>query len=931
MYPMFNFKTNFVAFLATILPVFLIAQTGSISGKIIDTKMADVVIGATVKLDDGGVGASSDLDGNFTIQKVAVGSHKLTITYLGYATKTISDINVKTGEVAYIDIPMEEAKATQITEVTIVATAKRESMSALTILQKNSPTIGDGVSSESIRRTPDRTTGDVIKRVSGASIQDNKFAIIRGLNDRYNLAMMNGALLSSTEPDRRAFSFDLFPSSMLDNLVVVKTASPDLPGEFAGGAILLNTKDIPEENYLNVQISSGYNTVTTFKPALLPQSGKSDWLGLDNGSRALPQGFPDREAFIALTKEEKFKTSASLPNDWALTNKTSTMPNTGFQISSGLLKKFANEAEWGTTLALSYSSNNKTQDGVRNDFDNSSLLFEFNDAIYKNNVLWGALLNSSFKINKFNKISFQNTFSTNTDNVVISRTGKNYENEQDVQATSVDFIENHLLTTRLSGEHRLTETGIKLNWGGGYNRSSRNVPSTRRMFYSRSFDADATDPFRAAVPIGSASRDKSGRFYSDLGENIYNGNFDLSLPFVMAGDKQAFKIGGLYQGKARSFDARVMGFIQARVGSLDPTYPFLPQSQIFAPEHFNDKGYLLDEITNKSDAYSANSNLNAGFAMFDNKFGRFRMTWGARFERFNQQLSSFDYTNTELKVDNTTTDILPSMNAKFEVTEKSNLRLSLSKTVSRPEFRELAPFSFYDFYLQSNITGNPDLKKANIYNADLRYEIFPGTNQVLSVSAFFKKFENPIENTMSSSGAGSRNRSFQNIKTAQNIGVEAEFRKNFAFLNEKLDQLVFFTNIALIKSKLDLSNVNTSDSTRSLQGQSPYVLNAGLQYNWLKAGLNSTLVFNMIGDRLHEVGTNGYPDIYERHRPLLDLSIAKKMGPHGEIKLTIGDIMARDFVYFQDNDASHTYTEKDNLIQNINFGTNVSLSFGYRF
>jgi TonB-dependent receptor len=931
MYPNFNFKLITVAFLATFLPVFIFAQTGIISGKIIDTKIADVIIGATVKISATTLGAASDLDGNFNIQKVPVGKHELTVSYLGYASKTISEIEVKAGDVTFLEIAMEEAKSTQITEVTIVASAKRESMSALTTLQKNSSTIGDGVSSESIRRTPDRTTGDVIKRISGASIQDNKFAIVRGLNDRYNLAMLNGALLSSTEPDRRAFSFDLFPSSMLDNLVVVKTASPDLPGEFAGGAILINTKDIPEENYLNVQVSSGYNTVTTFKPALLPQTGKLDWLGLDNGSRALPSNFPDRTTYLGLSKEDKYRTSATLPNDWGLTEKSMTNPNTNVQISSGLLKKFNNQAEWGTTIALMYSNNNRNQDGVRNDFDNSSRLFEFNDAIYKNNILWGTLLNTSLKINKFNKISFQNTYSTNTDNTVIDRTGKNFENEQEVHATSVDFIENHLLTSRLSGEHRLTEAGVKLNWGGGYNRSSRNVPSTRRMFYSKSFEAEEGDPFRAAVPIGSASRDKSGRFYSNLGENIYNGNFDLALPFALFGEKQTFKMGGLYQGKARNFDARVMGFIQARIGSTDPTYAYLPQSEIFDASHINEKGFVMDEITNNSDAYTANSNLSAGFVMFDNKIDRFRLTWGARIENFNQQLHSFDYTNAPLEVKNTTTDVLPSMNAKYEVTEKTNVRFSLSKTVSRPEFRELAPFSFYDFYLQSSITGNPDLKKADIYNVDLRYEIFPGQNQLLSVSAFYKQFNNPIENTMTSSGAGSRNRSFQNIKSAQNFGFEAELRKNFGFLHASLDQLVFFSNIALIKSKLDLSNVNTNDKTRSLQGQSPYVLNAGLQYNWLKTGLNSTIFFNMIGDRLHEVGTNGYPDIYERHRPLLDLSIAKKMGKHGELKLNVGDLLARDFIYFQDNDASHTYTDKDNLIQNINFGTNVSLSFGYRF
>ena len=640
--------SNLLFALLCFLPLFLTAQTGSISGKIIDASLAESMIGASVRLDDGVGGAVTDLDGFFTIRNVEPGVHKITINYTGYQTKTIGEINVKASETTTVDVALEEASlGTTITEVVIIAKASRESMSALTILQKTSPTIGDGISAESIKRTPDRTTSDVIRRVSGASIQDNKFAIIRGLSDRYNIAMLNGALLSSTEPDRKAFSFDLFPSSMLDNLVIMKTASADLPGEFAGGAILLNTRDIPEHSYLSVSVNAGINNVTTFQPYLSGVGSKTDWMGLDKGSRALPAGFPSAPDFIGATRAEKVRYSQMFENDWAITEGSSARPNMGFQLAGGLVKDLSAKIQSGTTFALSYSNNNRLQDADRYDFDTQSQLFDYNDKQFKNNVLWGALFNTSLKINNLHKISLQGTYSTNTDNSITTREGKDLEQERFIRATAIEYTENHLLTTRLSGEHSLSDSGIKLNWGGGYNRSSRDVPSLRRMFYSKNFDAEENEPFRAFVPI-QADPFRSGRFYSELSEDVLNGNLDFTVPFVMGGQKHSIKMGGLYQQKDRLFDARVMGWTRKTAG-FNSGLLLLPQDQIFADSNIADNGFVMGEITNKSDAYDANSQLSAGFIMFDNKIGqKLRASWGLRVENFKQKVNSFDYSQNPI-------------------------------------------------------------------------------------------------------------------------------------------------------------------------------------------------------------------------------------------------------------------------------------------
>lgn len=929
-----SFAPILFSFLLT--PFLIFSQNaGSIAGKVIDGKLAEALIGCSVRLDEGGGGAVTDLDGAFQIRNVAPGIHKITVNYTGYQTKTIEGIVVKEGEATIVDIALDEPSLESLTEVVVVAKAQRESMSALTILQKTSPTIADGISAETIRRTPDRTTGDVIRRVSGASIQDNKFAVIRGLNDRYNIALLNGALLSSTEPDRKAFSFDLFPSSMLDNLIVMKTASADLPGEFAGGAIILNTKDIPEENFLQVNLNGGYNNITTFKPYTTSPGGGNDWLGTDDGGRAFPDGFPSTMEYVDLPNgaEEKYRFSQLFPNDWALLEKSSAAPNLGFQLSGGFVSNPERKTQFGTTLALSYSNNNRLQNAQRNDFDaDGSQLFAYNDQQFKNNVLWGALFNSAVKINNLHKIGLQATYSTNTDNITNIRMGQDSFEQRYVRQTSLEYTENHLLTSRLFGEHQLTEKGLRVQWGGGYNRNTRDVPSLRRMFYYKNFDADEGEPFRAYLPFGSATLNNGGRFYSNLAEDVYNANADLSFPFALFSEKQTVKIGGLLQHKDRAFDARVLGFARSKPGV--PSSLFIQsQDSIFRTENIGPNGFVISEITNPSDNYTAASDLYAGYVLLDNKLTeRLRLSWGLRYEHFRQQLQALDYNGDPADFDRRFDAWLPSFNMTYSLNEKHQLRLSGSKTVTRPEFREVAPFAFYDFYLNAGVVGSPTLTPGTIYNADLRYEIYPGSNQLFSVSLFYKKFDNPIEFTFSSLGAGTRTFSFQNIGGARNYGAELEIRKNFDFIGGGWENVLFFANAALIRSTLELGNVSAYDTTRALQGQSPYILNAGLGYNLPGLGLSATLVYNVIGDRVAQVGTEGYADIYERHRNLLDFQLSKRLWQRGEVKLTLSDILRPDFVFYQDNNASHQYeAEHDNIIQSVNNGTTMSLSFGWRF
>lgn len=920
---------TFTFVLLSLITQFSFAQSGIISGALVDAKNSEAIIGATIRLDGGSVGCVSDFDGKFILRNLSTGTHSLQVSFLGYQTKQIENIEVKATEETNVSISLDEEQSGQtMKEVVIVADVKKESQTAITLLQKNSHVIADGISAQTIRLTPDRTTSDVIKRISGASIQDNKFAVIRGLADRYNTALLNGSMLSSTEPDRRAFALDMFPSAMLDNLVVMKTASADLPGEWAGGAIMITTRDIPSKNFFNLALSSGYNTLATGQPGLSAQGGKYDWLGFDDGSRDLPAVMPTRTDYVNLPLEERIAISKQFQNNWGLSQNASVAPNMGLQLATGFIKKFKTDGEFGTTFATTYNNNYTLQQGMRNDYDISGQIFGFNENLAQNNISLGALLNSALKFNPNNKISLQLLHSTNTSEVIATRDGANFDTEQRIQSNSVEFIENHVLTTRLAGEHSLPNTW-KLTWSGGYNRMDRNTPNTRRAFASKTLDSEETDPFKIDLPPGSATRDRGAIFYSDLNEDVYNAQAEVTIPFVAFNQKQSMKIGTLMQSKDRNFMARNLGYIKARSAGFDLSiFNNSDFSNIFDTSNIRTNGLVIDEITNLFDAYDGSSMLNAGFIMFENTVARkLRLSYGLRVERFNQKLNSYDVTAQPVNIDQTYLDWLPSINAKYELTEETNLRLSFSKTTSRPEFREIAPFPFYDYFLTATVLGNPSLVRSQIYNADLRWEMFPGANQMLSASLFYKHFINPIEYTLSSSGAGSANRSYQNVSLARNYGIEVEARKNLAFLfGDKGVNWTTFANAAFIRSNIDVSNLNTADSKRPLQGQSPYVINAGVAYNNPEWKLNSMVILNIVGDRLNQVGTAIYPDVYERHRPVLDFSVVKDFG-RTQLKFTASDILRRDLIFYQDNNQSHSFeADTDGVFQSANRGSTFSVT-----
>jgi hypothetical protein len=941
-------KLQSIYFLILFISVsFTYAQTSGIKGLVIEEKTGQPLPGATVTIKELKITRVTGAEGSFTFSKVAPGTYTLKVTALTYQEKEITEVTVTKEDFNTLTISLEE-KNNQLDEVVIKTTkAKVESVKSLLTMQKNSANVSDGISAETIKRTPDKNTSDVLKRISGASIQDNRFVIIRGLNDRYNAAFLNGAPLPSSEPDRKAFSFDIFPSNMLDNLIITKTASPDLPGEFAGGVVQINTKAVPDKDFQTLTIGSGYNTITTWKAQKTYDGSSTDWLGYDNGSRALPSSIPSTEAFNALSYQEKAEIAKSFSSDWGIKN-NSFKPNTNFQYSIGRHLEF-NDKVLGMLFSISNNKTNNFNQTERNDYEFQgagmpSLLSKIRkDNNYREQVLTGGLANFSLKFNENHTLSFKNIYSINSTDLVVERSQAQGDvNDPLIINSDVRyFTSNRIYSGQLNGDHYFSNPKLKINWTGFFSNIKRSIPNLRRNMYVI-LDPSSTDPSQntpqAIITNNNGGPDYGGgMFFSKNKESIKGAKLDISRKFNFGENSiNEVKIGVFIQKRDRDFYARQLQYNTLSLGgTFDSSLLTLPNETIFAQANMGQispgvNGFTLFDFTKISDSYSAGSKLNAGYLMFDNRYKKFRLVWGARIEDFTQTLMAADE-NGPIVLDKHKTDILPSANLIFSINKKQNLRLSFSKTLNRPEFRELAPFGFYDFTEGFFTDGNPNLKVAQIQNIDLRYEFYPGKGQLFSVSYFKKKFTNPIEIQRKVNNNTVR---YENADSATNSGVEIEFRTMLSSIFSSnsttvLDDITLFSNIAIIKSSVDLSNIASAnpEKSRPLQGQSPYVLNAGIQYVNKDNGWALSANLNRVGNRIAYTSSELNPSIWEKARTFLDLQIAKNFLKNKmEIKLNIQNVLAQDLIFYQNNyiDQGNGKSSFSNLVDLIFTGNSLN-------
>ncbi len=939
------------------------SQRGVISGKITDQKTAEELPGAIITIENATTGAVSDVQGNYQIKNLIANTYTLLCKSMGYQSKRVTGVILNLNGVTEVNISMEEPTSLQVKEVVITGTMDKEKSATLLAIQRNSASVSDGVSAESIKKTPDKTTSDVLKRVSGASIQDNKFVIIRGLNDRYNAAFINGAPLPSSESDRKAFSFDIFPANLLDNLLVIKTATPDLPADFAGGIINITTKSIPDKNFNSFSISTGYNSITTFQNGYTYQGGTYDWIGIDNGKRALPQGLPTTFEMKKGTINDQANAAAFMPNDWGL--KTfNALPNLSLQYTNAHNFKLG-KMDFGSIVGLTYNNANTFSSSIRRDFDNtgsdgkSQQQFELTDKNYSNHILAGVLGNFALRMDENNTLSFKNLINVNTDDKVTKRNGiREFESTPQLleRSSSRWYTENKMYSGQVIGTHLLGSKKIMLHWISSMSNINRNIPNLRRMLYTMpSAGVDPGEPapaYIASIPISGSTPTTGGNiFYSNNRENIYSFNTDVTLPmnFKKGNVKNALKLGGGYQFRNRDFNVRQLGFTQYKIVgggiAFDQSLLLLSEDEIFSPQHRgildNGKGgFKLEEQTKLNDSYKANSNLSNAFVMFDTRIkDRFRFVYGVRIESFKMTLHTAEDDGAPIDTSFKKVDVLPSFNFIYSITKFQNLRLCYSNTVSRPEYREIAPFGFYDFVTNFTTRGNPALKRASIANFDLRYEVYPSKGQLFSASLFYKSFRDAIEQVTVANTTPEIN--FSNVDKAKNYGMELEVRLlmstifNTTESNTILNNFTLYSNLALIKSDISVVDVQGSlPEKRPLQGQSPFIINSGIQYGNEIKNFTAALSFNLIGRRIAIVGNAIEPNVWEDGRSIIDFQLSKTFlkGNNLEVKINLKDGLAQKQIFYQDINKNKTFdSQSDNVISEVNNGRIVSVGAAYKF
>jgi len=723
----------------------------------------------------------------------------------------------------------------KLDNITVRSVSKKESNIAVINTIRNSSVIADGLSIEYIKKTPDRSVGDALKRINGVTIQNDKFVLVRGLADRYNLVTLNKIILPSTEPDRRAFSFDIIPSSLVDNIIVAKSATANLPGDFAGGIIQVTTKDV-SNNFFSWGLGQSYGAVSTF------QNFKSV------GYMDFPTRFPSTYIYRVSTNIEKrnYTSLIGSPN----IQQSKSYLNLNGSMSFGVKRNkwnFLFSSTSRNTFQLNYTD--------RQDYQSSSeLAYKYRDTSFTRTRLINGLTNITYTGK--NRYSWKTLFNHQIEQTYLTRNGENYDNIQDVRSNASNNIIKTVINSQFDGKIKTFDFNL------GYNLMLRKQPDYRINPITKSLGVNE--------PYAVAWRD-TYRFWSDMDENSFNGGINKQLG--------SFKVGGGYLKKIRNFKARIFRYTSAD---------------------------MLDEITNNTDRYSADFDLANAYALYEGELNGWKVNAGLRTEYNLFNVQTADFSGARVNVNREYLDLLPSINLSYNE-DKFKYRISASKTLARPEFREVANFAYYDFVRNAQLLGNPNLQKTDVYNIDIKLEYYPKQGENISGAFFIKDFKKPIEQIVADGSVPSNLLlTYLNPNQALLAGFELELRKK---LTNWLD---IYTNSSIVKSE-----VVVNGRKRQLQGQSNYVVNGGLNFHKGKNTFNIT--YNRVGDRISAVGFQGYDDIFENSRDVIDIVFLRKLDKN-EIKLAIGDILAQPSIYYQKSRGNLIKTNNEQTISlSVNF------------
>ena len=846
----------------------LLAQTptGTIAGTVMDSQTGRPIPGAAVLLNgQQASGQKADADGRFQLN-VSPGNYILTFQAENYSEVKVEEVIVTSGQVTEASTVMANKSVVTTIEVNEKVTAVGANAEAMLTERKLSGAVSDSIGKEEISNSASSNAAGALEKVTGVSVVGDGFVYVRGLGERYSSTMMNGAVLPTTEPEKRVVSLDLFPSGLIENIKIMKTYTPDLPGEFAGGLVQLQTIEFPNQKMFQVNTKAGFNSRTTFDKFQTTPGGAADYFGFGGGNRALPSQIPADGRLIpgAFTPAQLQSFGQSFSNAWQPSVNSSQRPNTDFSaVGGGTFKRV------GIVGAISFGNSAQTLAEKQRYYrqgGSGPITFtdypDFND--YTETAKLGAVFNVAIRLNDKNKIVFRNTLTHESDKAARNFTGYDGGVDGVISSERLHYVERLLFSTSVEGDHAVPSwKGSVFKWQLTFSKSGRNEPDLREVFRGQLPDGRFT--FAA---LGSSGV----RFFSDMNDRIYEPQADHTIPFFKGRVSGIVKTGFRATIRSRDFAARRFRFIPQSSTTLNF---LLPSDQLFAASNIRPNGFQISEFTRGTDTYKADMDIYAGYSMVDMAIGpKWRIVGGVRLEKAKLNVVTVDNlipnaAPATAKLDNT--DPTPGVNVIYQLTPRQNARVSYSRTVSRPDFRELSPFDFNDVLGGFVVQGNPNLKRAIVNNFDARWESFPGGSQIIAVSFFIKKFTNPIEQTILPSN--DLRQTFVNAAGANNLGLEFEFRKSLGSIHKRFKDFSFTSNFTFVDSNIDIKPENAgvvTSQSRPLLGQSRYIYNAIGE--WKRPAWNSQARFysNYVSRRISGVGTFGLPDIYQEGNTFLD-------------------------------------------------------------
>lgn len=875
------------------------AEPGTVRGTVRSKEGGTAVEGARVLVRGVDRGAETDAEGTFEL-RLPPGDHDVSVVHPEYSALSRTGVSVESGEATELSLELRPA-AVRLSAHKVTIPEIEGGQVQLLEQKKSSSAASDVIGAEEFSKSGDSTAAGALKRVTGLTVVGGKFVYVRGMGSRYSSSLLNGSTLPSPEPNKRVVPLDMFPTSVLEKVTVQKTYTPDMPGNFGGGTVRMETREYPEEFEFGLDLSVGGTTDTTLQQGLGYDGGSLDWLGVGDGTRALPDELAEATDGRALSKKDRFgrgnftaeeleTLGESLPNNWN-THERTVLPDLGVGADLGNTYD-VDGAEVGFRLAGKYDYSHDTNvyekktyvasgDNIR--LNNSYEFRETNDEVVTSVILAGGV-----EFNDDHTIELTSTLNRVTDDLTRSYEGFFSDHGDDIRVTRLQWIERQMMFHQLRGTHTFSDLNdLEFDWNYVYSQARRDEPDRREYRYD--YEPQIEEFALSDRPSGNS------RLWSDLTDHNHDGGIELELPFEVWNDLEATaKVGGDARRKDREVHTRRFKFFQDSV-DLE-TFSQDPEGVFAADNIGSDDFFELRETTRSTDNYTGGQTILAGYLMGEVPVVEsVRVQGGARLEHSRQRVETFALFSDQKEVGTLhTTDVLPALNARWEFAEEMQLRAGASRTVNRPNLRELSNARFTEVVGGREFQGNPDVGRALLTHYDARWEWYPDRGEDVSVGAFYKDFEDPIELTFEP-GATPIVRP-TNVQGARNFGVEFQGRTNLDFVSDALRDLYVAGNLSLIDSQVRV-DPNSEDAEilttteRPLQGQSPYVINGRISYDNPDIETTATVLYNVYGPRIAEVGIYGIPNVVEQPFHTLDVTFVRALGNGFEMEATAGNLL----------------------------------------